>query len=251
MAGRGTSLHAGSIAPLLQRVARSRRASRWRDATRPGAILGSVCVGHLIVLALVLHPSWRQIEPMSRQREAEALRLTFDSVPTIPQTLSVRVLARIPAKVRSVRSAIAPPKASTAVLIRLTDSTPATIADRVVAVVPQAASDLHRSYGPSDFRSALQNAQRTKTDLIPGVAAPLIGGIQLQARSSIKGTTLAVIEYIRCTDKQLEMENGRDQFSTPQLMDRALQLDGCGPHLEHPDADAAADEVAHRVIFGH
>jgi hypothetical protein len=34
-------------------------------------------------------------------------------------------------------------------------------------------------------------------------------------------------------------------------MDRALQLDGCGPHSEHPDADAAVDAVAHRVIFGH
>ena len=61
----------------------------------------------------------------------------------------------------------------------------------------------------------------------------------------------AVTEYIRCTDKQLEMENGRDQFSTPQLMDRALQLDGCGPHSEHPEADAAVDEIAHRVIFVH
>jgi hypothetical protein len=251
MAGRGTSLHAGSIASFLQRVARSPRASRWRDATRRGAILGSVCAGHIIVLALVLHPSWRQIEPVSRQREAEALRLTFDSVPRIPQTLSVRAFARKAAKVQSVQSAIAPPKASTAAVTRLTDSTPATAADRAVAAVPQTASDLYRSYGPSDFRSALQNAQRSKTDHIPGVGSPLIGDIQLQARSSIKGATLAVVEYIRCTDKQLEMENGRDQFSTPQLMDRALQLDGCGPHLEHPDADAAADEVAHRVMFGH
>jgi hypothetical protein len=251
MAGRGTSLHSGSIAPLLRRVARSRRASSWRDATRRGAILGSVCAGHIIVLALVLHPSWRQIEPVSRQREAEVLRLNFDSVPIVPQTLSVRALARMPAKVQSVRSAIAPPKTSTVVVTHLTDSTPATTADRVVAVVPPIASDLHRGYGPSDFRSALQNAQRTKTDHMPGGASPLIGGIQLQARSSIKGATLAVVEYIRCTDKQLEMENGRDQFSTPQLMDRALQLDGCGPHLEHPDADAAADEVAHRVMFGH
>jgi hypothetical protein len=111
--------------------------------------------------------------------------------------------------------------------------------------------DLHRSYAPGDFQTALQNAQRTTADHLPGAATPLIGGIQLQARSTIKGGVHAVTEYIRCTDEQLEMENGRDQFSTPQQMDRALQLDGCGPHSEHPDADAAVDAVAHRVIFGH
>ena len=47
------------------------------------------------------------------------------------------------------------------------------------------------------------------------------------------------------------MENGSDRFSTPQLMERALQLDGCGSHSEHPEADAAVDEIAHRAIFDH
>jgi hypothetical protein len=252
MARRGNSLHTGSNAPLGPRVARSRGASMRRDAARRGAILASVCVGHLIVLLLVLHPSWRQVEPVQRQREADVLRLSFfDAAPNIRRSLSVRALARLPAKVPPVPSAIAPPKVSTAAVTRPTNSPSATPTDWVVAVVPPAVDDLHSGYGPSDFRSALQNAQRAKADQIPGVATPLIGGIQLEARSNIKGAVHAVSEYIRCTDKQLEMENGRDQLSTPQLVDRALQLDGCGPHSEHPQADAAVDEIAHRVIFGH
>jgi hypothetical protein len=248
MARRGNPLHTGIDAPLRPRVARRSSAPTRRDAVRRGAILGSVFAGHLVVLMLVLHPSWRRIEPVQRQHEADVLRLTFDPVPKIPRTSSVRALARVPAKVK-LPSAIAPPKAPMVVVMHSTNVPPSTATVSIVAVPP--ADDLRRSYEPGNFQAALQNAQRTKADQIPGVVTPLIGGIQLQARSNIKGAVHAVTEYIRCTDKQLEMENGRDQFSTPQLMDRALQLDGCGPHSEHPEADAAVDEIAHRVIFGH
>ena len=249
MAGRRNPLHPSFDAPLHPSVARCSGASTWRDAVRRGTILGGVFAGHLIVLMLVLHPSWRRIEPLRRQHEADVLRLTFDPVPKIPRPLSVRVPARMPAKVKPASSAIAPSRAPTTVVMHSTNVRPSTGTALIVAVPP--ANDPRGSYEPGNFQTSLQNAQRTKTDHLPGAAAPLMGGIQLQARSSIKGATHAVIEYIRCTDKQLEMENGRDQFSTPQLMDRALQLDGCGPHSEHPQADAAVDEIAHRVIFGH
>jgi hypothetical protein len=46
------------------------------------------------------------------------------------------------------------------------------------------------------------------------------------------------------------MQHGHDQFSTAQQMDRALQLDGCGPHLEHSAVNDEVDAVAHRAIFG-
>jgi hypothetical protein len=238
MVRRGNPLYTGFEAPPSWCVARRSNASTGRDAVRRGAILGSVFAGHLIVLMLVLHPTWRRIEPMrNRQHETDVLRLSFDLVPKIPRSWSVRALARMPAKV------------PTAVVMHSTNVRPSTATALIVVVPP--ADDLRGSYEPGNFQAALRNAQRTKTDQIPGVATPLVGGIQLQARSNIKGAVHAVTEYIRCTDKQLEMENGRDQFSTPQLMDRALQLDGCGPHSEHPEADAAVDEIAHRVIFDH
>ena len=249
MARRGNPLHTDFNALPRWCVARRSNARTRRDAVRRGAILGSVFAGHLVVLMLVLHPSWRRIEPMRRQHEADVLWLTFDPMPKIPRSLPVRALARMPAKVKPAPSTIVPPKAPTAVVMHSMNVRPATTTALIAAVPP--ANDLRGSYEPGNFQAALQNAQRTKTDQIPGVATPLIGGIQLEARSNIKGAVHAVTEYIRCTDKQLEMENGRDQFSTPQLMDRALQLDGCGPHSEHPDADAAVDEIAHQVIFGH
>jgi hypothetical protein len=249
MAGRGNPLHTDFDAPPRWRVARRSSARTRRDAVRRGAILGSVFAGHLLVLMLVLHPSWRRIEPVRRLQEADVLRLTFDPAPKIPRSLSVGAVARMPAKVKPVPSAVAPPKAPTAVVMHSTNIPPSTATALIVAVSPT--DDLRRGYEPGNFQAALQNAQRTKADQVPGVATPLIGGIQLQARPNIKGAVHAVTEYIRCTDKQLEMENGRDQFSTPQLMDRALQLDGCGPHSEHPEADAAVDEIAHRVIFSH
>ena len=249
MARRGNPLHIGFDAPLRSRVVRRPSAPTRRDAVRRGAILGSVFAGHLAVLMLVLHPSWRRIEPVRSQHDADVFRLTFDPLPEISRSLSSHALARMPTEVKPVRPAVAPPKAPTAVVTPSTNVASSTATTLIVAIPP--ADNLRRSYEPGDFRSALQNAQRTKTDHIPGVATPLIGGIQLQARSNIKGTAHAVTEYIRCTDKQLEMENGRDQFSTPQLMDRALQLDGCGPHSEHPEADAAVDEIVHRVIFYH
>jgi hypothetical protein len=198
---------------------------------------------------LVLHPSWRRIEPVRRLHEADVLRLSFDRLPENSPSLSVRALKRMPVRVNLVPSAIVPPRVSTAV-VTYSPKVAAPTAKTLLDAVPPT-DDLRRSYAPGDFQTALQNAQRTMADHIPGVATPLIGGVQLQARSSIKAGVHAVTEYIRCTDKQLEMENGRDQFSTPQLMDRALQLDGCGPHREDPDADAAVDEVAHRAIFGH
>ncbi len=37
---------------------------------------------------------------------------------------------------------------------------------------------------------------------------------------------------------------------TPQLMDRALQVEGCGSYLEPTANDAAVDAIAHRAIFG-
>ena len=101
MAGRGNPLHTDCDAPSRWRVARRSSARTRRDAVRRGAILGSVFAGHLLVLMLVLQPSWRRIEPARRQHEADVLRLTFDPVPKIPRSLSVRVLARMPKSVRN------------------------------------------------------------------------------------------------------------------------------------------------------
>lgn len=106
----------------------------------------------------------------------------------------------------------------------------------------------HRSYRPGDFQTALQSAQRAGADHIPGIATPRIGGIQLRAGSSIKRTFHGLVEMSSCTNEQFQLQNNAHQF-TPEMIDRALEMEGCGPHPEHAAADATIDAISHHAIF--
>ena len=247
MARRGNPLHADFDAPLRLHSVRRSLALSWRDAVRRGAILASVFACHLVTLLMVLHPSWHRTEWVSRPHEDDLLRLTFDPLPHSPAFSPAPASARLSAKTKSISPALASPSVMSAVVRHPAIVVPATTAPST-AELPS--DEARGSYQPGDFQTALLDARRARAEHIPGATAPLAGNIRLEARSSIKGAVHVVTEYIRCTDKQLEMENGHDQFSTPQLMDRALQLDDCGPHLGHTDADAAIDEMSHRAIFG-
>jgi|GEM_PF-2446600 len=249
MGRRDSPLHTDFDAPMRRRFARRSSASTWRDAVRRGAILDSVLACHLVILMLVLHPSWHRIEHVTGPQDGDVLRLTLDPLPEIFRFSPVRARTRTPAKVKPMPSTIVPPEVVSAVVTH-PPNVPASTATALTIAPPPMTGDLQRSYQPGDFQTALQDAQRTIAEHIPGAAVPLIGGIRLQDRSSIKGAVHVVTEYIRCTDKQLEMQNGPDQFSTLQLMDRALEADGCGPHLEHTAADATIDAISRRAIFG-
>jgi hypothetical protein len=245
MARRGNPLHAAFDAPLRSRSVRRSRASSWRDAMRRGAILASVFAFHLFILVMVLHPSWHRIEQVPQPHEDDVLPLAFDPLPKRPAFLPAPANARIPVKMKSIATAVTSPVAIRQPTITL----PATAAPSMAAA-PLSSDKARGSYQPGDFQTALQDARQPQAEHIPGTAAPRVAGIRLETRSTIKGAVHVVTEYIRCTDKQLEMENGHDQFSTPQLMDRALQWDDCGPHLGHTAADATVDEISHRAISG-
>lgn len=247
MTRRGNPSHADFHASLRSRSVHRSSASSWRDAVRRGAIFASVFACHLMVLMRVLHPSWHQIEGVSPPYENVVLRLTFHPLPNGPAFSPAPASARLPTKTPSLSPTMASPKMKSAVVRQPAIGLPAAKSPSMVALPP---NEARGSYQPGDFQTALSDARRTNTEHIPGTTTPLVGGIGLEARSSIKTAAHGVTEYIRCTDKQLQMENGHDQFSTPQLMDRALQLDDCGPHLGHTAADAAIDEVSHRAIFG-
>jgi hypothetical protein len=234
---------------LRPRIARRSSVPTWRDAVRRGAILASVFACHLIILMMVLYPSWHRVESVTAPRESEVLQLTLDPVRKISRFLPVTTRAPVAAKTKPAPSAIESAKVTSAVVEHPANPSPSTAAALIVTV-PSLPDDLHRSYQPGDFQTALGDSQRTKAEHIPGASASVIGGIQLQDRSSVKETVHAVTEYIRCTDEQLNMQHGHDQFSTAQQMDRALQLDGCGPHLEHSAVNDEVDAVAHRAIFG-
>ncbi len=57
-----------------------------------------------------------------------------------------------------------------------------------------------------------------------------------------------IAKALACSDMFFNMKNARNPL-TPQLMDRALQLEGCGPHEEPTAHDDAEEAIAHRAIF--
>jgi hypothetical protein len=228
-------------------LARRSGTPRWQDAVRRGAILGCVLAGHLAILMAVLHPSWQKIEPAVPQHEDRVLRLSFDPLPKISRPLPVRTTTRAPARPKSARAAVVPPTIISAA--RLPTNTPSSTATSLIMTAPAVTDELRRSYQPGEFQTALQNAQRTRANHIPGATTPRIGGIQLQASSNIKGTVHSLAEVSRCTNEQFQLQNSAQHF-TPEMIDHTLEMDDCGPHLEHAAADATIDALSHHAIFG-
>jgi hypothetical protein len=229
-------------------MARQSGTPRWQDAVRRGSIFGCVLAGHLVILIAVLHPSWHRIEYGASQQGERVLRLSFDPPPEISRPLPVRTATRMPATPKSARPVLVPPTGNPAAVRHPTNAPSSTTTNLIMTALP-VTDELHRSYQPDQFQTALQNAQRTKVDHIPSAITPRIGGIQLQAGSSIKRTFHSIVESNRCTNMQFELQNSTHQF-TPEMIDHALEIEGCGPHLEHAAVDATIDAISHHAVFG-
>jgi len=227
-------------------MARRSGTPRWQDAVRRGSIFGCVLAGHLVILIAVLRPSWQRIEQVADQ-EDHVLRLSFDPSPKISRPFPSRAATRVPAKTKPAQPTIVPSTTTSA--IRQSTSAPSSKATSLIVTAPPVTDELHRSYQPGEFQTALQSAQRTRADHIPGATTPRIGGIQLQVSSNIKETVHSLAEISRCTNEQFQLRNNAHQFA-PEMIDRTLEMDGCGPHLEHAAADATIDAVSHHAIFG-
>lgn len=52
----------------------------------------------------------------------------------------------------------------------------------------------------------------------------------------------------RCKYERMKMERSANQFVTHQLVERALDADGCGPQAARTAADATIDAISHRAI---
>lgn len=236
--------------PDIERHSHAARRSAmptWQDAVRRGSIIGCVLAGHIVILMAVLHPSWQKIERVAHQQEDHVLRLSFDPAQKISQLVPARAATRMPTKAKPTRQTTLPPTVISAAVHQT--NAPSSTANSVIMTTPQVADELNRSYQPGDFQAALQNAQRTRADHIPGDATLLIGGIQLQASTSAQHTFHRLVATSRCTNMQLDLQNSAHRF-TPAMIDRVLQTSGCGPHLERSAADAAIKDIAHQAIFG-
>lgn len=220
----------------------------WQDAVRRGAILGGVLAGHLVVLMLVLHPSWQRIRQRVRPQDDHVIRLSFDPLPHNVRVSPTRATPPIPATRKPVRAAMAPPATITVTIPPASPASPAPSA-APVTTTPAMADDRQRSYRPGDFQARLQDAQRTMPDHLPGADTPRIGGIQLQARSSIKETVRGIIGGSHCANEQFRLQNSTHQF-TPEMIDHMLETIGCGPHLGHTAADDVIEAISRDATSG-
>jgi len=201
----------------------SRAHSAWRAALRRGVILGSVTTLHLVTVALVLRP----MPPYRSARTAihdddEALHLSFVARPDRPRPASSPPRPRRP---RAMHPAAL-----------VTTQPPHTVIANPSASVPDG------DFG--DYRSAALDAglrdTQTSRVRLPGSDAPLRRGIQLRTAPSLQQVVRVMTTTSRCKYERMKMEGSANQFVTRQLVERALDADGCGPQTDHADADADA-----------
>lgn len=112
------------------------------------------------------------------------------------------------------------------------------------------ANDANHGYQPGTFEAALHDAQGFRPDHLPGSVTPLVGGITFQARSSAKAMVRALAQGNRCANMTFQLRDSAHQL-TPAMIDHALEVEGCGPHLERAPLDSTVDAITRQVIAGH
>lgn len=211
-------------------------AAAWRPAMRRAAILGGVAVLHLALMLLVRLPPCRP-DPSSI-RSDDALRIRF--FPSSPRPPGVRrkMDTMPPPPVRDHRAARGVELPGV-----LPASPPSSVAVPLITAMPP-------DYRRGTFDTDLAGAQPSGKFRLPGSEAPWRTGIRLRARSSMKDVVRAMTVGNRCKYERMKMKASATQFITPQLMDRALDADGCGPQGKRTPADDAIEAASRRAIPG-
>jgi hypothetical protein len=226
----------GSTLPYVRGQSRAHPA--WRATLRRGVVLGSVTALHLVTMALVLRP----MPPYRSARitihdDDEALRLSFVIRPDRPRPASPPP--------RPLRPRAVPPAALVAAPLPSSAVTP----PHTVAVTPPASVP----DGPGDYHSAAlgagpRDAPQTPRMRLPGSDAPPRPGIQLRTTPSLQEVVRVMSTASRCKYERMKMESSANQFVTRQLVERALDADGCGPQAARTAADATIDAISSRAI---
>lgn len=107
-----------------------------------------------------------------------------------------------------------------------------------------------------DYRSAAfatggAEARLMPGPRIPGSGASAHGDLQLRERPSMRERVRALTVASRCKYEHVKMHKSTTQFVTRQLMERALDADGCGPAPARGAADAVIEAISRSVISGH
>lgn len=210
----------------------------WFAASRRGAVFGVVIALHLALLALLFGPVTPRsptTDDRSEHHQALLMRLLVDA----PRPRPANPLPPTPAKpMRRWPSVTAAVSTNPAV--------PAHSAQPQVVEPTTVAGDYHSPLLGGRARAAVSSTMPR----VPGSDVAGVQGLILQASSSLKQTVRAMTKGNRCKYTRMKMANSANQFITGQLMDRALEADGCGPQVPHTADDRAVEVISHQAIFG-
>jgi hypothetical protein len=202
-----------------------------------GAILGLVSSLHLALLALLFRP----VMP---------LRAVSVGTPGHPDALRIRWVAeaamphRAGAAQRARHTARTPQRTLKTIAVPEATATPTPTMRWVLP--PSSPGDYHSPLlgGPGGITASAPVAH------LPGSDTPRAGGILLRDKPTLRQVVRALPGAIRCQYTRMKMEHSANQFVTRQLVERALDLDGCGPHSQHDAAAEAVEAISKRAIFG-
>ncbi|QRP65740.1 hypothetical protein I6J77_17025 [Rhodanobacter sp. FDAARGOS 1247] len=85
---------------------------------------------------------------------------------------------------------------------------------------------------------------------LPGTDIARIRAISLDDKPGLQQVVRRMAGASRCKYVRMKMEHSTNQFVTAQLMDRALEADGCGPQVPHTADDHTVEAISHQAIFG-
>lgn len=223
--------------PLQARETPARRPD-WRTALRRGGILGLVISLHLGLLALLFGPvAPRPPPPYALPANQGVLRIR----------LLTQIRAHSPARPMPRRPRQARPASPS---LALTTAMPVQAAEPAPAVRLIGASAV-----ADDYQSPIQGgrsgtgAPPTQVRL-PGTDIARIRGISLDDKPGLQQVVRRMAGASRCKYVRMKMEHSTNQFVTAQLMDRALEADGCGPQVPHTADHHTVEAISHQAIFG-
>lgn len=230
--------------PLQTRPAHSFRRA-WLAALRRGLLLGVVVSVHLGALLLLLGPvmpyqTHVQTHVQTQSRPDHSLQLQIKLVANVIKLRPIRRLEVHSALIKQVtrRTAVRTAPATTT----------AAFAPTVTPVGPPIVAGDYRS--PLLGNSSSTGMPSTIPPL-PGSVTSRVPGIVLDKKPSMKQFVRKLAKASRCGYERMKMRGSPNQFITGQLMDRALEADGCGPSsAPRTQADDTVDAISHRAIFG-
>jgi hypothetical protein len=224
---------------LQSKATRDRRPA-WLAALDRGIVLGLVVSLHLGLLLLLgpLIPYRARPDTQLQADRAPPLRLRLLpklSQPRRPGPLPLRPVYSRPVITRRVSVAAAVAHKTAAQVSIVTRVAPAPVAGDYH-------SPLLSGAGTAAMGSAISG--------LPGSDTPYAKGFALDDTPSLQQFVRKMPTASRCSYEKMKMARSPNQFVTRQLMDRALEADGCGPSAPRTAADKTVDAISHRAIFG-